>query len=195
MSCGLDDVVGFDECSLIHLCKIKLPKSFAKVLNSDAFQFKNRENLELLVEKLSERKVKLCKFEPMNLTINIQKAVSQILDGESGPSFLSSVFEKTISDGLYNSLVYISTNFETIEKSADISSTKEFFKNNERNLKKENNIPEDDDISIMKAFKFFQAKGQKFFVSEDEHFWGYKELIESEFKFKVIEEWLCSSLL
>ena len=82
--------------------------------------------------------------------------------------------------------------YETIEKDDNINAIKEIFQNNERGLKKETNIPEDDDMKIIAGYKKYECEGKKYFITEDEHFWGYSDLILDHFNIHVIEEWKCN---
>jgi hypothetical protein len=86
-----------------------------------------------------------------------------------------------------------------IPKAKDFKHIKDFFKKNERPLKKARqarytNIPEDDDCQILAGLIGFPASGTKFLVSQDEHFWGYADLILGEYGIQVVKEWECHTL-
>ncbi len=68
------------------------------------------------------------------------------------------------------------------------------FESNEKELKKETNIPEEDDLRIIAGYKNHTAEEAKFFITEDEHFWAYSELIYDNFSIRVIKEWECNKL-
>ncbi|PIN72146.1 hypothetical protein COV21_03095, partial [Candidatus Woesearchaeota archaeon CG10_big_fil_rev_8_21_14_0_10_45_5] len=68
------------------------------------------------------------------------------------------------------------------------------FVENERQLKKEKNIPEDDDFKIIAGYINAFDENCKLFITEDEHFWGYSDLISSNFKINVIKEWECHKI-
>lgn len=77
----------------------------------------------------------------------------------------------------------------------DIASIKLFFIRHERKLKKERNLPEDDDLEIIAGYVGYDCSGEKHLISQDEHFWRYKDLISNEFRIIVTEEWNCDKLL
>jgi hypothetical protein len=85
--------------------------------------------------------------------------------------------------------------FKEIQKSEDFQDLKRYFKENERQLSKDQNLPEDEDFRIMAGFCVFDCKGIKVLISEDEHFWAYEDILKEKCDIRVVKEWECSSLL
>mgnify|MGYP006306611533 CR=1 FL=1 len=87
--------------------------------------------------------------------------------------------------------------YETIPRGKNIREIKQLFKDNEKELEKTKriipgrrqyeNIPEDEDLEIIDGFRTFKGS-EKHLVSDDEHFWGYKELISTHFQIEVNKE-------
>ena len=48
---------------------------------------------------------------------------------------------------------------------------------------------------IISAYSDYDCEGIKYFISEDEHFWGYDDLIKEEYDIDVVKEWECRRLI
>lgn len=163
-------------------------------MHKDTIDPKNFKKLCLLKNTLKNNHIPLYRFIPSNIKNNIIKAANELLE-ESGFPLLGHIFRQTISEQLKSFFEKTCNEYKSIDKIEEISEMCLFFKNNERKLKKLKNIPEDDDCKILKAFSLFPCNNTKFIISEDEHFWGYKDFISKEWKISVIEEWVCDSLI
>jgi len=130
---------------------------------------------------------------------NIMKVADELIQ-ETGISvpFLPKPFKIEVIDSLKRFTDSL-TLWNKIKKNANFSDIKKFFQNNERSLKKAKsgrytNIPEDDDCSILAGLKEFIWTGPKIIITEDEHFWGYDDLIFRDHGITIIKEWECHRL-
>ncbi len=98
-------------------------------------------------------------------------------------------------DQLSDFYAQILPEFQEITKDNNIGYLKILFTKNVKLLVKEPKIPEDDDLKILSGYCSFQYSGDKHLISEDEHFWGYAELIESNLGIRVVKEWECHFLI
>ena len=105
---------------------------------------------------------------------------------------------KEIVDYLREFFGKLNDRFEAVDKNNDIEELRQFFTKNQRPLKKAVNgysaVPEDDDLSILKAYSNYNAP-KKYIISQDEHFWGYDDLIQQGWNITVTKEWECKRLL
>ena len=118
-----------------------------------------------------------------------------LLGKQGNVQILGSSFKKEMLEQLEKFYEKLSEEFIDIEKNEDIDSIKIFFINNQKPLKKDPKVPEDDDLKIISAYCDYNSIGKKYFITEDEHFWGYDDLIETEYNFFVIKEWECDKLV
>ncbi|MFH0752871.1 MAG: hypothetical protein V1914_04750 [archaeon] len=187
----------FDECSVLHLCKIEIPGSFRVFCdNKEEIAAKNFEKLSSFIALLNTNKIAPYRFIPDDmLNNNLLNSMNGLIETNGiNVTMLPDVFKMQLIDQVqefFNSL----SNFEFIHKKEDYTAIKEFFKINERRLSKSergySNIPEPDDCKILAGFIEHQSEGDKFLITEDEHFWGYTDLIKEAYNVQVIPEWEC----
>jgi len=191
MTLSSDNRYSFDECSILKLCEIKIPKAYQIFFDKTTLTAKNYSKLKTALKKLDNHNIPKFRFVPSeNIEYNIIKVADQILKGYN-IQMLGNVFKAEIIGQLEDFNKQIQKEYEEITKDNNIDKTKEIFVNDEKELKKEKNIPEDDDLKIITGYCNYECKGKKYFITEDEHFWGYSDLILENFKIQVIEEWKC----
>ncbi len=61
-----------------------------------------------------------------------------------------------------------------------------------KSLKKKETFLKMMELSIISGYCAFSCDGEKYLVSEDEHFWGYSSLIKDNFNIIIIKEWECN---
>lgn len=184
-------IYAFDDCSILKLCEIKIPNSHQIFFDKKILATKHHSKLKIAIQKLDNYKVHKYRFVPSeNIEQNIIKVANQILEGYN-IQMLGNMFKSEIVEQLEYFNEKIVEDFEEIPKNDDIDKIKEIFVNSERELTKERNIPEDDDFKIIAGYYKFDCKGNKYLITEDEHFWGYSDLISENFKIYIVEEWKC----
>lgn len=189
-----ENVYAFDDCAILHQCKITIPKGFQPFFNKAILCYKNFKKLFLLKNTLNDKNISKYRFVPSDIESNIITVANELLDKEGNVRMLPRVFIAKVQEQLKSFFDEICNEYAEIDKVEEISEVKFFFENNEKELTKPRNIPEDDDCKILKALTLFPCNDKKYIISEDEHFWRYKDLILSEFRVYVIEEWSCGSL-
>lgn len=192
----LKDIYAFDECSVLHLCKIIIPPAFKIFFGTDSISHRNYEQLNDLIKSLILTSSAKGKFVPSeNFERNLINSYNQLLEKQGNVSILGASFKKEVLDQLSKFYEEILPEFTNINKDKNIALLKLIFLKNARNLKKEPKIPEDDDMAILLGYSKITVSGNKYLISEDEHFWGYSDIIDSNFGIKVIEEWNCHQLI
>lgn len=179
-------MIAFDECSVLHMAKVDVPLAFQRFYGEE-LKHGNCDKLLALVDKI-KAKDKPYRFVPGLKAFT--KVISELLEG--GSMVMMNVFRNEIKislDRFWNSL----SDWGEISRVEDCDDVLEVFKENEEELTKAENIPEREDCEIIAGYKAIEAK-EKILISEDEHFWGYKELIKKEFGIEVVEEWDCHKL-
>ena len=190
-----DDTIAFDECSILHLCEIRIPNSFRVFFSKKKLVHRNFSKLNQLINKLEFKGIGKYRFDPLNIESNIIKAANEYLSKEgSQVMILGEVLKAQILDQLDDFIEKKIAGFKTIDKNEDIDAIKQIFLDNEKDLKKQENIPEDDDLKIISGFDKFISSGRKFLVSEDEHYWGYCGLIKDNFNINIMKEWECHKI-
>ncbi len=185
-------IFAFDECSILNQCEVNIPKSHRIFVGKDFLKPKNSSKLNVMVSKIDSMNFQKYKFTPSNFETNIIKVARELIEEERiNVSMLGLTFEAEIIDQLEEFISGINQNYQNINKSENIGEIKTFFINHERELKKERNIPEDDDLMIIAGYDLFETNSKKNLVSADEHFWGYADLIENKYKIFIIKEWEC----
>lgn len=187
-----DDTIAFDECSILHWCEIKIPNSFKMFFDKEKLVHRNFSKLNQLINKLDFEGINKYKFDPSDFESNIIKVANEYLSKEGNQvTILGVTLKVQILDQLNDFIEKKIADFKSINKNDDIGAVKQVFLDNEKELTKKGNIPEDDDLKIISGFDKFISSGRKFLISEDEHFWGYDDLIEENFNINVIKEWEC----
>ena len=179
----------FDDCTILNSCELKIPGAYKIFFKNDTITSKNFTKIIALFQRLNNSNVPRYRFVPFNEE-NIVTVGNQLLQGLN-VQMLKANFRAQMMSQLQEFGDWIENSFIKIEKNKNIDNIKKFFVDNERNLIKERNIPEEDDLTIIKAYTEYESSETKYFISHDEHFWGYKDLILSEFGIKVVEEWKC----
>ncbi len=188
-------IYSFDDCSILNTCEVEIPRAYRFFSRKDKLRSRNFSKLNLLITKLNSLKITKFRFVPSTIQNNIVGAARQLIEEEEiNTQMLGRNFEAQIMGQLEEFSSKIEKEFEGIEKNEDIDLIKKFFSANEKGLIKEKNLPEDDDMKILSGYINFQNEGRKYFITHDEHFWGYKDLILKEFKIMVVEEWNCNGL-
>jgi len=158
---------------------------------------RNHKRLSNLIHKLRTSGIDKYRFVPGNLEYNTVKVMNEIINDEGlqlhriSIKNLPNTFKSEINDQLEQFIDKITTEFKEIEKNKNIKAIKQAFIDNEKKLTREKNIPEDDDLEIISGYVRHAHDGRKKIVSEDEHFWGYAELILNNFDIEVIREREC----
>ncbi|MCK5025051.1 MAG: hypothetical protein KAS15_00560 [Nanoarchaeota archaeon] len=186
----------FDECSILKLCKIKIPESYRLFFKEDSLIPRNHYILNKIVAALDKKGISKYKFVPGNFEQNAVLHVNQILENKRYQiRILGESFRAQIIDQLEDFYDELHANFKDLEKINSITPIKEIFIQNEKELIKEKNIPEDDDMTIIAAYRDFSCESKKYLISEDEHFWGYKDIILNNFNIHIIRERECEAIL
>jgi hypothetical protein len=191
MALSTDNIHSFDDCSILHQANIKIPKGFRKFFDYDYLHHKNFNVLRNLSENLKKRGIKKYRFVPSNIETNIIKVGNMLLSKCGNVSILSITFKSKVLMQLKEFIDLTTNEYEEIIKDDDIGKIKEIFEDNKRELIKERNIPEDDDLKIISGYHKYKCSGYKYLISGDEHFWGYTGLILTEFKIQIVKEWEC----
>lgn len=199
-----NNIYSFDDCTILNLCKITVPKAYFIFVGQNKITHKDHEKIDSLITILKKHGIPRYKFIPTTMKDKIlyvagQRIENTGLDLQRIKGFKRN-FKAFIIDELEKFSSEIDEQFDVIEKDNDIDYLKELFKENERELKKgrekkEKNISEDDDLSILKGLMNKEVEGKKYLISHDEHFWGYKDLIKGNSSIIVIEEWNCNNLI
>lgn len=179
----------FDDCTILNSCELKIPGAYRMFFKSDTLTSKNFTKIVALFQKLNKSNTPKYRFVPFN-DRNIIKVGNKLLEGLN-VQMLKATFRAEIMSQLQDFGDWIEKSFIGIEKNENIENVKKFFVDNEKNLTKERNIPEDGDLMIVKAYAQYQSSEIKHFITHDEHFWGYKDLILNKFGIKIVEEWNC----
>lgn len=196
MAVNKNDIYAFDECSILKLCKIRIPVSYKVFFEESSFAPRNHGRLRKLIFKLDEKKIPKYKFIPGNFETNAIKLINEIIESKQyNIRMLGESFRAQLLDQFEEFYCEIKEEFIGINKVDTINYIKDVFLKNEKDLTKERNIPEDDDFSIIAGYIQFSHIGRKHIISEDEHFWGYSDLILHHFKIIVVRECNCEELL
>lgn len=176
-------MIAFDECSILHMFKFEVPSSFVNIYG-EHLKHKNCNKLINFVDSIKSKGNKPYRFIP-GLKGNYVHVINNLVSGEN--SIMGHVFKKEIKKGIehfWNNL----NDWGEIDRDYNCLDVKQFFIDNERDLKKKSNIPEDEDCSIIAGYIKLDQEN-KILVSEDKHFWGYKDLIFNKYKITILEEW------
>jgi hypothetical protein len=187
-----DKLYSFDDCSLFHLMTIEVYPAFRKYFKGKKILIHERNKLIMtnLLKCLKNNNIKPHRFKPINNfeknSLNVAEDIIRSHGNMSGrlrDQFLQQVMLKVLSFS-----DELDADFETIYKVENAKDIKQFFKDNEKELKKPNNIPEKDDCQILKGLIEFKTDKDKILISDDEHFWGYSDEIEKEYQIEILEE-------
>lgn len=189
------NIYAFDECSVLKLCIIKIPDAYSGYFEQNVLLQRNHDKVKKLISALGKANIPRYKFMSASLENNMVEAVNQLFEEIGYNGILGRAFKGDILEQIEASRNQLENEFINIEKIDNISDIKEIFTQNERELNKEKNIPEDDDMMIIAGYKVFSSIGKKFLISEDEHFWGYQDIILSNFDINVIKEKECLVLM
>jgi hypothetical protein len=85
----------FDDCSILHSCKIIIPNAF-KIYFSKDFKHRNYDKLLSLNNYLQAKSLTKYKFVPNNIQTNIIKVVTDMLKGYN-VQMLGSTFKSFIN--------------------------------------------------------------------------------------------------
>ena len=191
----IQNTYAFDDSSILKLCTISIPSSFQIFFQKKILTARNYPKLKLLIDKLAGYGVQKFRFVPAeNIEDNIMKVANQILEGYN-IQMLGTVFKVEIIDQLTEFNDQIRKEFREILKDEDIDRTKQIFVSNLRELSKEDSMPQDDDLKIIAGYYKYDGDGNKYLISEDEHFWGYSDLILKNFNIYIVKEWECHTIL
>jgi len=191
----IGNVYAFDECSILHMCRLNIKAAYRIFFGKDFIAHKNFNQLSTLLKHLRDKNKTRAKFIPAeNFDRNLLRSYDELLSKQGAVQMLKEPFKKEMLDQLEEFYEDLNSEFIDIQKNDNIRSIKTFFIANERQLKKQPKIPEDDDLKIISAYCQQACTGQKYLISEDEHFWGYDDLIEAEYGFTVVKEWECHKL-
>ena len=190
----IKNTYAFDDSSILKLCAIIIPNSFKVFFQKKELTARNYPKLKLLIDKLAMQGIPKFRFVPAkNIDENIIKAANQILEGYN-IQMLRTVFKVDVIDQLTGFNDQIRKEFLEIIKDEKIDGIKQTFENNLRELSKEDNTPQDDDLKIIIGYYRYECDGNKYLITEDEHFWGYSDLIIKNFNIYVVKEWECHTL-
>lgn len=175
-------IVAFDECTIIHSFAIPVPDAWQGVIGK-SLKHENYDKIKTLLDALKDKGKKPYRFMPSK--INIVKQAQELIP--KGTNIVH-VLGKEITKSIKKFMDELN-DWETIERKTDIDEIKKLFLENEKELKKDPNIPEDEDLEILAGYKYFETNNQKIIISEDEHFWGYHELIRNNLNMHAYPEW------
>lgn len=194
MALSTPNVYSFDDCSILHQANIKIPEGFKKFFDCDSLHHKNFNVLRNLSKNLKKRGIKKHRFVPSNIETNIIKVGNELLSKCGNVLILGITFKSKVLLQLKEFIDLTNNEYEEIIKDDDIDKIKEVFVNNEKQLNKDTNIPKDDDLKIIAGYYKYECDGNKYLITEDEHFWGYSDLILKNFNIYVVKEWECHTL-
>jgi len=178
------------------MCQITIRDAYKPFFKKKYLAHKNFKRLNILIEYLRVQKKIRAKFEPnYNFDENLIRSYNELLEKQGNVQILGVVFKKEILEQLEQFYEALQKEFIDIEKDMNIFNIKDIFIKNERELKKDRNIPEDDDLMILSGYCSYEASGSKYFITEDEHFLGYDDLIQSNFGITIVKEWECHKLV
>jgi len=184
----------FDDSSILKLCTISIRASYQIFFPKRILTARNYPKLKLLIDKLAMYGYPKFRFVPAeNIEENIMKVANQILEGYN-IQMLGTVFKIEIIDQLTDFNDQIRKEFLEIIKDEEIDGIKQTFESNLRELSKKDNTPQDDDLKIIAGYYKYGCGGNKYLITEDEHFWGYSDLILKKFNIYVVKEWECHTL-
>jgi hypothetical protein len=184
----------FDDCSILHLCHIAIPKTFKIWFESDKICPRNYKTLKQFIDKLKDLGISKYRFVPSNFEANALRMIDDILMNYN-VKLLGDNFKVQVYDQLQEFYETIQGEFIEINKDKNTSQIKDVFIKNELKLSKDGNIPKDDDLSILSGYVLFATKGKKYLISEDEHFWGYGDIILENFNIIITREHTCLTLI
>lgn len=187
----MDNAYSFDDCSILHQANINIPKGFRKFFESDSLHHQNFNALRNLSKSLKKKEIKKHRFVPSDIETNIIKVGDELLSKCGNVLMLGITFRSQVLMQLKEFIDLTAREYGEIAKDDEIDKIKEIFADNERELKKERNMPEDDDFKIIAGYQKYDCAGDKYLITEDEHFWGYSGLISENFKIQIIKEWEC----
>lgn len=196
-------LISFDDCSLIHLCNIIVSPFAIKILklSNNKFEFRNHDSLNVLLDTMKSSKITPYRFVPSNIGRNLNKAIIDLYVDKGLPNPVANFMIKAdIANSIIHHMSILSSDFININKTNDFQDVKSNFMANQKPLTKTQknptykDVPEDDDCNIIKSLFDYISDEEKFIVSEDEHFWGYKQLIQDSYGIIVYKEELCLSL-
>ncbi|MBI4451238.1 hypothetical protein HY642_04645 [Candidatus Woesearchaeota archaeon] len=200
MGAHKDNVYSFDENTILHSCRVKIPAAFHWLFQKAELKHKNCDKINILVNALTTQGIAHYRFMPsIHLEQHLlETSVELIEQTDVQHPFLPKTFRVEVMDQLKEFCEQL-TCWEEIQKAAHFIHIKEFFKQNERPLKKAKgsrytNIPEDDDCQILAGLIEHPCTGARFLISHDEHFWGYADLIETQYGVVIVKEWECQVL-
>ena len=108
---------------------------------------------------MDELNIKKYKFVPTDVNDKIMKVANDLIANEQINLHifkgLGLTFKEKVIDQLEQFSNKIDEEFHCIEKDEDINAIKTVFENNEKELKREKNMPEDDDLMIIAGYKKF----------------------------------------
>ena len=190
----IKNTYAFDDSSILKLCTISIPASYQIFFKKKILTARNYPKLKLLIDKLANHSLPKFRFVPAeNIEDNIIKEVNKILEGYN-IQMLGTVFKVDIIDQLTGFNGQIRKEFLEIIKDEEIDGIKQTFESNLRELSKKDNTPQDDDLKIIAGYYKYECDGNKYLITEDEHFWGYSDLILKNFNIYVVKEWECHTL-
>jgi len=176
-------IVAFDECSIINSFAIPVPDAWKPAFGAN-IKTKNYSKLNNLLSTLYEKGQKPYRFVPSK--INIVKQAQGLINGIT---VMPLVLLKEVKKSIEKFMDEL-TEWNTITRNNSFTHIKKLFEENEQELKKNSNIPEDEDCEIIAGYVSYDSKKQaKVLITNDEHFYGYKELIWDNFLVRVVEEW------
>lgn len=184
------DIFSFDDCSILNQCIITIPEAYKMFFdNKSQLRFKNYDRLRILVKKLEELKINKYRYIPTSILLNLNKRFEELVKPYRNSIFMIKVLRQNIIEQFNKHLEELESTYISIKKNEEIEGIKKLFENHEKKLSKESNLPEDDDLKILSGLHSFSCSGKKYLISQDEHFWGYKDLILNNWNIHVIEEW------
>ena len=187
-------VYAFDECSLLHLCEIKVPIAFQALFPQKTLKHRNCQKLSGIVARMQKEGVGKYRFTPSNIDRAIIKVGNGLIIGTGvSVGFLPHTFKAEVTIQLDEFLSFLSIHFDEIPRIKDIGAIKALFQSNLQSLRKKPDLPEDEDFEILAGYRAFSSQ-RKHLITEDEHFWGYSPLISSHLGIFVVKEWECHTI-
>jgi len=185
----MPNTYAFDDCSILKLCSVHIPAAFQAFFHKTSMTAKNGNNVKALIDKLEAAGYPKYRFVPSeNMEGNIIKVANQLLEGYN-IRMLPPVFKYEVIGQLKEFNGRINEEFLKINKDENIEGIKQMFKQSIRELSKQDSMPQDDDLKIIQGYCKFECAGDKYLITEDEHFWGYADLILKRYNIYVVKEW------
>ncbi len=89
------NIYAFDECSILHLCKLKIRSAFRPFFNEAFIAHKNSQKLSFLLKNIQTKNQVKARFVPNeNFESNLIKSYNDMLEKQGNVGILGLTFKK-----------------------------------------------------------------------------------------------------